>query len=789
MKNLVLTLANLAGYAVAAVALFALLPVADLSLPWWVALAAPAVVYTLVVKMCCPRANTAEAIGIVALLFIAHAALASATGMVYAALTELPYPTAFAVAAWQYLPAPVLQVLCVSLMVLPFRAFYAPPRARRRGRSAAAPAAALGVGASGTPSHVAADLPPSPFAAPEIPPSSPALAAAGPEGLGLPAPIAGGSRRESAERVEEVVSIPFARIAEQLPAGAFTIPRDRLGANLLEPGHLLVPTRLVVPQLVEGHVTVAWEEVADQFPRHALAVNEAAVRDGLPEGRIVLPLDEVVRRLPPELFAMASPSADIQGLERFPLPFRPLEPDPVLPKPEAPAPPAAAAPTPVEEPPVEAAQDRAAEIVEPDTTPSTVEMVPPVAEVAPTIDAEYIPPFLTWESEIEYGLGHRASEAKLDEMSAVEAEPVLAENSSAEVEAMSAAEVEPAPAEMSAAEVELALAEIVEPDPPTVMAEALRAQQEAPAVEMPPVVQAPLGVEPPPVVEIPRPLTPRVEKVVPDAPRPTGSSVGDRTRQASQLAAVLTPFGALEVGSRGIEGVTLFTFASGALPAEAVLRTAGSSLPFLVTGRAPWTVDQLTVRREGGAIIVTPLGPIESGGPAMVASVGRVGSLALLEIVCLKAAREHRLTYPAASPRGATSPAPSGSTYDTRNAGGLSLGFLAGDLDAFGRVTPTVLRDSSGGAEVCVFLAPGGDSRAVAGFSVDVCRTLVEGDEPALGRLQSVTFRLGARRLVVRPVKGTPGRFSVLVAAGEAVDRPGLAHRQLERAAVLLRGV
>src|SRR5262249_46575684 len=70
-----------------------------------------------------------------------------------------------------------------------------------------------------------------------------------------------------------------------------------------------------------------------------------------------------------------------------------------------------------------------------------------------------------------------------------------------------------------------------------------------------------------------------------------------------------------------------------------------------------------------------------------------------------------------------------------------------------------------------------------------VCRALVASDEPALGSLQSVTFRLGERRLVVRPVKGTPGRFSVLVAAGEAVDRPGLAHRQLERAAGLLRGV
>src|SRR5262249_56331595 len=96
-------------------------PGATLWRPWGAARAAPATVYTLVVTMCCPRANTAEAIGIVALLFIAHAALASATGMVYAALTELPYPTALAVAAWQYLPAPLLQVLCVSLLVLPVR--------------------------------------------------------------------------------------------------------------------------------------------------------------------------------------------------------------------------------------------------------------------------------------------------------------------------------------------------------------------------------------------------------------------------------------------------------------------------------------------------------------------------------------------------------------------------------------------------------------------------------------------------------------------------------------------
>ena len=78
-----------------------------------------------------------------------------------------------------------------------------------------------------------------------------------------------------------------------------------------------------------------------------------------------------------------------------------------------------------------------------------------------------------------------------------------------------------------------------------------------------------------------------------------------------------------------------------------MLRTAASTLPFLMSGQAPWPVDQLTVRREEGAIILTPLGTVDSGGPVMVASVARVGSLAMLELVCLKAAREHRLAYPA----------------------------------------------------------------------------------------------------------------------------------------------
>ena len=84
--------------------------------------------------------------------------------------------------------------------------------------------------------------------------------------------------------------------------------------------------------------------MADQFPRHALAVNEAAVRDGLPEGRIVLPLDEIVLRLPPEMFAATTPAVDVQGIDRFPLPFRPFDSETVeaVEAVETPAPPPAA---------------------------------------------------------------------------------------------------------------------------------------------------------------------------------------------------------------------------------------------------------------------------------------------------------------------------------------------------------------------------------------------------------------------------------------------------------------
>lgn len=125
-----------------------------------------------------------------------------------------------------------------------------------------------------------------------------------------------------------MIRIPFARVAEQLPLEAFLLARDRVAANLLEAGYLLVPRRLVLPQLGEGLVRVGWAVVADQFPRQALALSGDEIARQIPNGALVLPLDEIVRQMPPELFVVSAPTIDVSGIEDFPPPFQPHVPPP-----------------------------------------------------------------------------------------------------------------------------------------------------------------------------------------------------------------------------------------------------------------------------------------------------------------------------------------------------------------------------------------------------------------------------------------------------------------------------
>ena len=130
------------------------------------------------------------------------------------------------------------------------------------------------------------------------------------------------------EAAESVIRIPFERVADQLPGEAFSMPLDRVAASLLEPGRLLVPQRILLPQVAEGQAQVDWNVVAEQVPVQVLAWAHAEIRRHLPGGVLTLPLDEVVRQLPPDVFALSGPTPDLRQLEDFPLPFQPHVPPP-----------------------------------------------------------------------------------------------------------------------------------------------------------------------------------------------------------------------------------------------------------------------------------------------------------------------------------------------------------------------------------------------------------------------------------------------------------------------------
>jgi hypothetical protein len=182
---------------------------------------------------------------------------------------------------------------------------------------------------------------------------------------------------------EAVVRVPFDRVMGQLPPAAFRVPLVQVGARLREAETLVVPQAVVVPQLGEGVVQVAWEVVAEQFPAAVFAVAPAEVKERLVNGRLLLPLDEIVRQLPPEVFAasIGREPVDVPGIESFPAPFKPLggavPTEPALAEPRS-----ATAPAPPALPPAVPEIERS-----PEPEPVPVALEEPVQ--APTIETRY----------------------------------------------------------------------------------------------------------------------------------------------------------------------------------------------------------------------------------------------------------------------------------------------------------------------------------------------------------------------------------------------------------------
>jgi hypothetical protein len=95
-----------------------------------------------------------------------------------------------------------------------------------------------------------------------------------------------------------MIRVPFVRIAEQLPVEMFTRGRDGLNDTLRPGVSLLVPRNLLLPHLGEALAPVRWEIVADQFPLDELALTHEEIADRLPDGSLLLPLDEVIPQIP-----------------------------------------------------------------------------------------------------------------------------------------------------------------------------------------------------------------------------------------------------------------------------------------------------------------------------------------------------------------------------------------------------------------------------------------------------------------------------------------------------------
>ena len=82
-----------------------------------------------------------------------------------------------------------------------------------------------------------------------------------------------------------------------------------------------------------------------------------------------------------------------------------------------------------------------------------------------------------------------------------------------------------------------------------------------------------------------------------------------------------------------------------------------------------------------------------------------------------------------------------------------------------------------------MFSAPGRQVAPLGALATAVCEALRDGDA-ALGRLDSVVFRRGSERTVVRPL----GDGTEMLAASGPISRPGRVHRDAERAAAVLEG-
>ena len=120
-------------------ALYVVNPAVKLQLPWWTAVAAPALVYGLVLPLCVPRMRMGGWLTGFFTLAVLHVSIVFATAGIYARLGFISYDQALATALWGFPPALVLAMVGSLVMILPFLGSLAPRPSAPRPQQGAAP--------------------------------------------------------------------------------------------------------------------------------------------------------------------------------------------------------------------------------------------------------------------------------------------------------------------------------------------------------------------------------------------------------------------------------------------------------------------------------------------------------------------------------------------------------------------------------------------------------------------------------------------------------------------------
>jgi hypothetical protein len=261
---------------------------------------------------------------------------------------------------------------------------------------------------------------------------------------------------------------------------------------------------------------------------------------------------------------------------------------------------------------------------------------------------------------------------------------------------------------------------------------------------------------------------------------PARAITPDDIAAALEITAGLAPLGPLNVGAESVDGVTLFTACSPGLPRDLAVTAAGLMLPVLDDGRAPWAMEQLTLRSADAALVLTPLGPLRHGGPVLVAALPPRGSLALLELLCGRAAARYGSH---AEPRRERAEDPDEPDLLDMEPS-TRVRQIASSLGAVGPVMASAFCDAEAEYSLYLFLPPGSDVRTAAGFAYDLGRTMRKAEGAGIA-LHSAVLGCGRRRMVLHREDPTASHSTIIVAAGET-DRPGLAYRQLKSATMTL---